>query len=213
MQKRTIVYVDGFNLYYGCLRHSPYKWLDLKALFSILLGEKHHIVEIKYFTARISARSTADKSPQRQKLYLLALQKHIPELTIYYGHFLTSKIKAKACNPSDTMPKYVEVFKTEEKGSDVHLALQILNDAWLDRYDCAVLVSNDSDLADALHLVTHDHKKEIGLLVPDLSLTRRTSRELQKYAHFTKHIRKSVLENAQLPSPILNTELYKPLDW
>ena len=30
---RTIVFVDGYNLYYGMLRRSPYKWLDLFALF------------------------------------------------------------------------------------------------------------------------------------------------------------------------------------
>lgn len=33
----TIVYVDGFNLYYGALRGSPYKWLDLEALSRRLL--------------------------------------------------------------------------------------------------------------------------------------------------------------------------------
>ena len=27
---RTYVYVDGFNLYYGALKGSHYKWLDLK---------------------------------------------------------------------------------------------------------------------------------------------------------------------------------------
>lgn len=26
------VYIDGFNLYRGCLENSPYKWLDLVAL-------------------------------------------------------------------------------------------------------------------------------------------------------------------------------------
>lgn len=33
----TNVYVDGFNLYYGCLKGTPYKWLDLGALFQALL--------------------------------------------------------------------------------------------------------------------------------------------------------------------------------
>ena len=44
--------------------------------------------------------------------------------------------------------QFVEVIKTEEKGSDVNLAVHLLNDAWLDRYECAVVVSNDSDLAE-----------------------------------------------------------------
>jgi len=30
---RTRIHVDGYNLYYGCLKSTPYKWLDLMALF------------------------------------------------------------------------------------------------------------------------------------------------------------------------------------
>ena len=33
---RTRVYIDGYNLDYGCLKDTPYKWLDLLTLF-----EKH----------------------------------------------------------------------------------------------------------------------------------------------------------------------------
>jgi len=33
----TIVYVDGFNLYYGALKGTPYKWLDIHALSRRLL--------------------------------------------------------------------------------------------------------------------------------------------------------------------------------
>lgn len=33
---RTRIYIDGYNFYYGCLRGTPYKWLDL-----LLLFEKH----------------------------------------------------------------------------------------------------------------------------------------------------------------------------
>ena len=31
---RTIVYIDGYNLYYSILRQSRYKWLDMVKLFS-----------------------------------------------------------------------------------------------------------------------------------------------------------------------------------
>jgi len=214
MKKKTIIYVDGFNLYYGSLRKSPYKWLDLKSLFEKLLGKYHAIIEIKYFTARISPRHNNDESPKRQKIYLQAIQKHIPELKIYYGHYLNSKVKAKVCKPLLTgTSQYVEVYKTEEKGSDVNLALHILNDAWLNKYDCAILVSNDSDIAQALRFVTEDHKKEIGLIVPGDEKIRRASKELQKYAHFIKRIRTGVLTDSQLPNPIPNTIFYKPKEW
>ena len=57
---------------------------------------------------------------------------------------------AENANPP---PKKIPIYKTEEKGSDVNLALHLLNDAWLNAFDCAVIVSNDSDLAPALKMV------------------------------------------------------------
>ncbi len=33
---KTIVYVDGFNLYYGVLKNTGYKWLDLERFFTLL---------------------------------------------------------------------------------------------------------------------------------------------------------------------------------
>lgn len=210
MHERTIVYVDGFNLYYGSLRKTPYKWLDLKRLFTKLLSSQQNIVEIKYFTARISARAENDKSPDRQKLYLTALSHHIPELTIYYGHYLRNKVMAKVCNPP---PPYIQVFKTEEKGSDVNLALHILNDAWANKFDCAVLVSNDSDLVEALRFLKEDHKKKIGLIVPGDDKYRRVSNELKRYATFTHRISKKLLSESQLPNEIPGTQFYKPNEW
>ena len=50
---RTFVYVDGFNLYYGALRGTPWKWLDPVALFEKVLQSQHDIVAVKYFTARV----------------------------------------------------------------------------------------------------------------------------------------------------------------
>jgi uncharacterized LabA/DUF88 family protein len=154
--KRTIIYIDGFNLYYGCLKQTQYKWLDLYALFNHLLDDTHTISKIKYYTADISSRAGNEESRLRQKYYLQAIQSHTPNLEIYKGHYLTHKIKAKNANPP---PEFVKVFKTEEKGSDVNLALHLLNDAWLDEYDCAVVVSNDSDLAESLRLVKSQHQR------------------------------------------------------
>ena len=31
------VYIDGFNLYYGAVKDSPYRWLDLGALCAHML--------------------------------------------------------------------------------------------------------------------------------------------------------------------------------
>ena len=103
------------------------------------------------------------------------------------------------------------MIKTEEKGSDVNLAVHLLNDAWLDAYDCAVVVSNDSDLAEAMRLVRFHHpSKIIGLISPEEG---RTSKQLKIHANFVRHIRKSALAASLLPSPILGTSIHKPAAW
>ncbi len=77
---RTIVYVDGFNLYYGALKGSPWKWLDLFLLFKTILQSHHDIRAIKYFTARVSSTSGDPSKPRRQDVYLRALRCYRPEV-------------------------------------------------------------------------------------------------------------------------------------
>lgn len=211
--ERTIVYIDGFNLYYGSLRKTPYKWLDLITLFTKLLGDQHLVTEIKYFTARISSRSEKSNASHRQKAYLLALEKYVPKINIFYGHYLSHPVIAKIYEPSPDQPKYIKIIKTEEKGSDVNIALHILNDAWSNKYDCAVLVSNDSDLSEALRFAKEDHNKKIGLIVPGNEKYRKASHELSKHSTFIRRISKKLLSESQLPNPIPGTKIYKPASW
>lgn len=203
---RTYIYIDGFNLYYRALRNTPFKWLDLQSLFSNILGQQNNVLHIKYFTALVSGRLDPNQ-PIRQKTYLRAIQKYIPNLTIYYGHFLSHEVDAPI---SHTDPlQFARVIKTEEKGSDVNLAVHLLNDAWMDLYDCAIIVSNDSDLAEALKIVKIQLKKMVGIISP----VKNPSRELMQYANFIKVIRKGVLAVSQLPNQIPGTNIYKPPTW
>ncbi len=206
---RTIVYIDGFNFYYGQLKRSPYKWLDLSKLSKTILGPENVIIKIKYFTARVQPTANDPQVNIRQETYFRALEAYCPEVEAYFGHFLRHRVWAENANPP---PSKVQIFKTEEKGSDVNLALHILNDAWSDAYDCAVIVSNDSDLATALQMVTEHHKKVIGLITPGAP-ERSTSVQLSKYATFRKVIRKWALEQSLLPTQIPNTEIKKPERW
>jgi uncharacterized LabA/DUF88 family protein len=205
---RTYVYIDGFNLYYRALKGTPYKWLNLKALFIQLLNPQNKIQAIKYFTAFVSGKIDTNQ-PLRQKTYLRAVQKFIPEISIYYGHFLSHVVSAPLANPTSNQ-RFAKIIKTEEKGSDVNLAVHLLNDSWLNRYDCAVIVSNDSDLAESLRFVKEQHGKVIGLITPGRG---HPSKELMKYADFVKRIRKGVLAKSQLPDPIPGTSIRKPETW
>jgi len=206
---RTFVYVDGFNLYYGALKGSSWKWLDLVALFDNLLQPHHRIVTVKYFTARVSGTSADQSKPQRQDLYLRALQRYRSEVEVYFGHFLSHRIQAPLVNSVGSR-RTAEVIRTEEKGSDVNLAVHLLNDGWLGAYDCAVVVTNDSDIAEAMRLVRLQHSKRIGLVTPG---ARRPSRQLMEHAHFSRRIRSSALERSQLPDRIPNTRIRRPAVW
>ncbi|TAJ92303.1 MAG: NYN domain-containing protein [Gammaproteobacteria bacterium] len=208
-QYRTIVYVDGFNFYYGEVRTTAWKWIDPVALFRKVLGSRNKLVKIKYFTARIQSSANDPSVQDRQDAYLRALRTHCPLVELYYGHFLRHRVSMEHANPP---PLSVEVWKNEEKGSDVNLALHVLNDAWRDAYDCAVVVSNDSDLAESLRLVKAQNHKLIGLVTPGAP-QRKTSIQLRQHADFVKPIRTWMLKSSQLPDPIPGTKIHKPSRW
>lgn len=59
----------------------------------------------------------------------------------------------RVVHPGKRQPKFIEVIKTEEKDSDVNLAIHLLHDAYQGRYELGVVVSNDSDLLSAIQIV------------------------------------------------------------
>ena len=87
---RANVYVDAFNLYYGCLKGTPYRWLDLDAFCRQLL-RRDSIHRIRYFTALVTGRSGDLQRPQRQQIYLRALQT-IPHLSVHLGHYVSHPV-------------------------------------------------------------------------------------------------------------------------
>jgi hypothetical protein len=197
---RTIVYVDAFNLYYDCLRKSPYKWLDLAQLSRILLP--HNQIEyIKYFTARVGARPSDPDQPTRQQLYLRALATLGPRIEIYYGHYLSHVVKMPLAFPPSHGPRFAEVIKTEEKGSDVNLATQLISDAYEDRFQVAALITNDSDLLGPVQLVTERLRKRVGILNPQ----QHPSVVLKQAATFFKKIRESALRQSQFPDELVDS--------
>ena len=207
---RTIVYVDAFNLYYGCLRKSPYKWLNLAHLARVLLP-RNQIECIKYFTARVGARPSDPDQPTRQQLYLRALATLRPTVEIYYGHYLSHAVKMPLAYPPAQGPKFAEVIKTEEKGSDVNLATHLISDAYEDRFDVAALITNDSDLLGPVQLVTHRLRKRVGILNPQPH----PSVVLRQAATFFKRIRESALKQSQFPDELVDTigVFRKPASW
>src|SRR5690606_39894528 len=121
---RTAIYVDGFNLYYRALKNTPYKWLDLHALARQLVKPTNRITCIRYFTARVKPNRNKPDQHVHQDAYLKAIQSHIPCLKIHEGQFYRSTVRMPLANPVNG-PRTVEVIKSEEKGSDVNLAVHL----------------------------------------------------------------------------------------
>ena len=192
----TNVYVDAFNLYFGSVRGTPYKWLDVRAMCQLMLPE-HTINSIKYFTAKVISRPNDPTQRMRQNYYLRALRT-LPNLTIIYGHFSTH---AKGLPLAEDLRRgrinLVEVTKTEEKGSDVNLAAHMLNDAWLGEYEVAAMITNDSDFLTPIQIVRQQLGLKVGIISPITNPGQHASGELARNADFFKPIRKGVLRASQ----------------
>jgi hypothetical protein len=134
----TNFYVDAFNLYYGCLKGTSYKWLNLEHLCQLSFPNDQ-VHRIRYFTARVKARPSDPQQPARQASYLRALAT-LPCVSIHYGHYLQTPVFMPYANPPAHGPSTVQVLKSEEKGSDVNLATMLLVDAFDRDFEKAVVV-------------------------------------------------------------------------
>lgn len=207
----THVYIDGFNLYYGCLRGSPYRWLDLEALCARLLPADD-IVKIRYFTARVKDRPGDVGVASRQRVYLRALGT-LPKVSVHFGHFLSHPTRMPLANPPPRGPATVEVIKTEEKGSDVNLATHLLMDAFDQKCDVAVVVSNDGDLKEPMQMARQRLGIKVGVINPQASGTK--SKALAGASDFYKAVRPAALRQSQFPSQKVDDRgpFHKPPSW
>ena len=208
---RVNVYVDGFNLYYGCLKGTPYKWLNLERLCEQLLP-RFELGRVRYFTAPVNGRPHNPHARLRQETYLRALFT-LPRVEVHFGSFLTRPARMPLAHPTPTGPRVVEVLRTEEKGSDVNLATYLLVDAFRRDAEAFAVVSNDSDLIEPMRIVRHELGRVVGLLSP--RPTRGHGLEDCRPT-FTKRIRQGVLRSSQFPSRVIDADgevITKPKDW
>ena len=156
MARRSIVYIDGFNLYYGALRGTPYKWLNLQRYFALLRADDD-LQRIHYFTALISGPTQAN-----QLIYLKALDTQ-PLVNTILGKF---KAKQQRCGVPHCTFGGDRWFRTmEEKRTDVHIAVRMLDDAYQNQADRFILVSGDSDLVPAVTTIKEQFPdKEISII-------------------------------------------------
>ena len=210
------VYIDGFNLYYGSLKGTPYKWLDPLAMSQRLLPGRN-IGRIRYFTALIRPLNHDLQAPVRQRTYLSALET-VPGLEIHYGRFVSRPQKwpayPLAYSAPGALPRMLRILKTEEKRSDVNLATLLLMDCVDDDFDETVVISNDSDLLLPIEYAVRRFNKTVGIINPQRRGN--ASQELMQAASWSfREINRSVLAASQFPNVVAGPRgpITKPSAW
>ena len=235
----TGFYIDGMNLFYGALKGGPHKWLDVRSLAE-LLTPTDDIACVRYFTARVKVRRGDDGGNPNQSLYLRALRAR-GGIVIHEGRMTVRSRKkplddARAAAGTVFDPSFLpawlfrhmwrasvsrrdprgigfaHVLIEEEKQSDVSLAVHLVKDCALGLVDKVVVVSNDSDLADALSIA-----KSFGAMTGIVN-PRRTvaSRHLSRVADFEIFLRDDALASSQLPDVLVDgrgRRITRPWSW
>lgn len=168
------------------------------------------VIGIKYFTAKIISRPDDPNKHIRQQVYLRALET-LPNVQVIFGHYSAHVKWMRLANSSPGKPKFAQVIRTDEKGSDVNLAVNLIHDAYQAKFELALIVSNDSDLLSAIQIVQNDLGLKVGVLNPH----KNQSQSLMKEAFFFKNIRKGILKGSQFPQTMKDSRgaFYKPVDW
>jgi uncharacterized LabA/DUF88 family protein len=201
-KERVIVYVDGFNLYFG-IKEAGFKnckWLDIHQLILGLIKPGQELILIKYFTSRVS--NNPDKQ-KRQSTYIEALE--TKGIKIYYGHYQSNTINCKRCG--NIWPSY------NEKMTDVNIATQMLVDAYKNAFDMAMLVSGDSDLVPPIKAIHENFsQKRVFVAFPP----KRHNASVSTVAKGSMTIGRKKLVDSQFPEEIPKKNGYilkKPIEW
>lgn len=208
---RTIVYIDGYNFYYGAVKDTEWKWLNLDKYFR-LIRNADQIVAIRYFTAIIDGEAAV-----RQREFLRALQT-TPRVEVILGKYGEKEVRCgfvPACDPGGK-PRYFSV--PQEKRTDVNIAVHMLADAHDEKCDHVVLVTADSDLIPAVHMLRYRHPSlRITIYVPARDPSRwNGAAELRAIAHDAKELPLNMLRLAQFPRTLPDGSggtITKPASW
>ena len=198
-KKKTIFYVDGFNLHHGLLRDSAWQWLDLERFATALLPrpDEHDISAVKYFTARIKYNPADPQAAFNQDRYLEALGA-LPKVKIIEGFYKRFRVKLpfakEPCKSCTKVPCGI-VYRTVEKRSDVNLATEMMADVIRHAADTFVVVSGDVDFAAPLCFIRHEAKLRTLVFNPHDE----ACEELRRFTSYYRNIPRDLPAKCQLP--------------
>ncbi|MFT4261006.1 MAG: NYN domain-containing protein [Candidatus Woesearchaeota archaeon] len=143
--ERISVYIDGAN-FFGGLRTINSKYTDFKFDFYKYINHitsNKKLVSVKYYNASLKQNINPDLFKNQQKFF---------ERLRNYKHYTVILCKRQSRNGPDG-----EYFSI--KGDYIHLAIDMLNDAWENKFDKAILISGDGDFSPLVKYVKKKSKK------------------------------------------------------
>lgn len=214
IKRRVNVYIDGFNLYHSALqkrishdkkgqqqyRWPQFRWLDLKKLADRFIDPtKEKINKVYYFSA---VALWLPNKAQKHKDYISALRSVGVEIIL--GQFKVKDRKCPLCSKN--------FISHEEKKTDINIAVKLLEDAFVDDFDSALIVSGDSDLIPAVETMKKMFPmKRVGLVLPPYQ----KGIDLISRIDYVKKITSDDLKTSLLPSNITfaGNQIKAPQDW
>lgn len=213
---RTAFFIDGYNLFYGLLAGTPYKWLDVARLLSEILRVQDPSsapASFYYYTSDVIPRlaSQGIKSKEAQDTYIRALKSTGIEV-IKGSHRLDARMAPTRIDGIEPCRQTKSpIWHLEEKQTDVNIAIGMYRLAAQQALLASenpiqqiVLVGSDSDMTPALQAIRTDFPEiTVGLILPIRKDDRPPNKGLMALAHWTRtHITESELQASQFPNRV-----------
>lgn len=154
-KQRAMIFIDGSNFYHSLKLNFEGADLDI-GKFCEWVATGSNLVKICYYNAPLFQRDSPEAYKKQQRFFE-SLRK-IKRLELFLGRL------EKRPNNQKT-----------EKGVDVKLAVDMVTNAFYDKYDVAIIVTNDADFVPAIKAV-----QESGKAVYNVSFPKSKSYHLNK---------------------------------
>ncbi|MEK6828621.1 MAG: NYN domain-containing protein [Nanoarchaeota archaeon] len=176
--KRVAIFIDGNNFYFGLRKlygkDKSLKHFDFKE-FSQFLAEKDKLVDIYYYNALLDKEHNSGKYKSQKEFF--EKLKEIPNLHLILCKLLKRNITGTG--------KFYYIIKED----DIHMAVDMVENAYEDNFDISILVSGDGDFVPAVSSV-----KKKGKIVKNIYFKNSSSRNLKNFCDQSLELTKEILD-------------------
>lgn len=165
-EDRVYVFIDGSNLYKGMqsfIGPGSFSPKAINKLAEHLCGPTRRLVRIMYYNSPLKRDDVGYKAQQR---FFEGLRR-ISYLKLQLGHLRKREVKIYCNTCKELLTEAVckkckqtlPFIRYMDKGTDVHIATDLLVQAFDNQYDTAILISEDGDFTTAVQEVQRLRKK------------------------------------------------------